>query len=280
MVLVVGATGTTGGVVLRELLDRGARVRALTHSPGNADGLRALGADPVVGDLADPASLAGAFDGIERAYVAVPPGEHQAELEENAYAVAEQAGVYHVVKLGIIGQSSESPVRFHRTHAEAFDALQASSLRWTLLQPAGFMQNYLLTPPGITARPDAKVAHVDARDVGAVAARALGEEGHEGSTYALTGPEALSDADIAAQLAEVLGRDVPVVAIGDDDLAAGPREAGLDEWMVEGMGELTELQRSGALAAVTPDVEAVLGRPPTPFRRFAEDHRADFPLPA
>jgi uncharacterized protein YbjT (DUF2867 family) len=276
MVLVVGATGNTGGAVLRELLGRGAKVRALTHSPEKADALRALGAEPVVGDLTDPASLAPAFDGIERAYVAVPPGEHQAELEENAYAVAEQAGVYHVVKVGFIGQSPESPMRFARAHAEAFDALQASSLRWTLLQCCGFMQNYLVTPPGITARPDAKVAHVDARDIGAVAARALSEEGHEGSTYVLTGPEPLSDADIAAQLGEVLGREIPLVTIGDGDLAAGLRQMGLSDWLVEGLGELTAFQRSGALATVTPDVEAVLGRPPTPFRRFAEDHRADF----
>jgi uncharacterized protein YbjT (DUF2867 family) len=276
MVLVVGATGNTGGAVLRELLGRGATVRALTHSPEKADALRALGAEPVVGDLTDPASLAPAFDGIERAYVAVPPGEHQAELEENAYAVAEQAGVYHVVKLGVRGQSPQSPMRFARKHAEAFDALQASSLRWTLLECAGFMQNYLRTPPGTTARPDAKGAHVDARDVGAVAARALTEEGHENSTYVLTGPEALSDTEIAAQLGEVLGREVPVRAVSDDDLAVGLRGHGLSDWYVEGLLELNDWYRTGAAAELTPDLEAVLGRAGTTFRRFAEDHRADF----
>jgi uncharacterized protein YbjT (DUF2867 family) len=277
MILVVGATGTTGRAVLRELAGSGGRVRALTRSAEGADALRELGAEPVVGDLADPVSLAAAFDGIERAYVATPASEHQAELEANAYAVAEQAGVYHVVKLGVHGQSHASPMRVARAHAEAFEVLEASSLRWTLLQCCGFMQNYLRTPPGLTARPDAKVAHVDARDIGAVAARALTEEGHEAATYVLTGPEALSDAEIAALLGDVLGREVRVVPVSDDDLAAGLRQAGLNDWLVEALLEVNAYNRSGATAQTTPDVEAVLGRPATSFRRFAEDHRADFP---
>jgi uncharacterized protein YbjT (DUF2867 family) len=275
MILVVGATGTTGSAVVRDLVARGARVRALTRTPAHADALRAAGVEPVVGDLADPASLGPAWDGVERAYVASPLVERLADLEANAYAAAERAGVYHVVKLGSLGQSSEAPARFSRAHAAAFDALHASSLRWTLLESAPFMQNLLTTPPGVTATPDARVARVDARDVAAVAARALSEEGHENCSYQLTGPEAMTDADVAGTLADVLGRDVPVAAVSDDELASRMR-GHLPDWTVDGLVEVWELQRSGALAGVAPDVVALLGRPATPFRRFAEDHRDAF----
>lgn len=273
MVLVVGATGTTGSVVVRDLVARGIPVRALAHSSARAGELRAVGAEPVVGDLADPASLGPAMDGVERAYVAVPLGERLPELEANAYAAAERAGVYHVVKLGVIGQSPDAPGRFARAHAEAFDALQASSLRWTLLQSNRFMQNDLRAPPGVTALPDARVSRVDARDVGAVAARALAEEGHENCSYVLTGPEAISDADAAAAIAAVIGRDVPVAAVGDDDMAAALRARGMEDWVVDGLIEHNEAQRAGEQAGVAPDVLALLGRPATPYRRFAEDHR-------
>ena len=92
---------------------------------------------------------------MERFYLATPEGAAQAELERNAIAVAEQSGAYAVVKLGCAGPSAE-------THAEVVDALQATSLRWTILDAA---------------------APLDVPAVAALAARALTEEGHETSTY-------------------------------------------------------------------------------------------------
>lgn len=276
MILVTGATGTTGSVVLADLLERGAPVRALTHTRERADDLRALGAEVAVGDLAEPASLDDALRGVERMYLVQPPGEHQAQHEVNALSAAERAGVYHVTKLGSFGQDAQAPVRFLRAHAEVTEHLQQSSLRWTILQPAGFMQNYLGMAAAVaegrlvSARPEAKVAHVDARDVAAVAARTLAEEGHENCTYVLTGPEAISD----AQIAETLGAQV--VAVGDDDVRGALLEAGFDEWNVEGLVELDAHYRTGAFATPTADVQALLGRPPRSFADFASDHRASF----
>src|SRR3712207_6457686 len=122
MILVTGATGTTGSVVLRDLLDRGAPVRALTHSPEKVDELRALGADVAVGDLNDPASLADAMRGVERMYLVQSPNADQVGQEINAISVAEQSGVYHVVKLGTLGQDPQAECRFLRVHAEVTDA--------------------------------------------------------------------------------------------------------------------------------------------------------------
>jgi uncharacterized protein YbjT (DUF2867 family) len=270
MILVIGASGTTGGAVLRELLDRGAPVRALTSSPAKVEALEALGAEVAVGNLDDPASLAGAMRDVERVYLVQPGGEQQLQRELNAIAVAEQAGAYHLVKLGVIGQNSESPLRFARAHADATEALQASSLRWTILEPNGFMQNYLASPPGVTARPDAAISHVDARDIGAVAARVLTEEGHEGCTYVLTGPEAITDREVAALLG------APVTEIDDEQLRRGLVAAGVPAWTADGLIELQDLYRSGGASGVAPDIEALLGRPAGSFARFVDDHRASF----
>ncbi|HEV2814445.1 MAG TPA: SDR family oxidoreductase [Solirubrobacteraceae bacterium] len=283
MILVVGATGTTGSVVVRELLDAGVPVRGLTRFEEGAQELRALGAEAVVGDLADPLSFVGALRSVERMYLVSSSSEHSAELERNAISAAEQEGVYHCVKLGALGQSASSPVRYSRAHADAIDALQSSSLRWTVLLASSFMQNVLAAAPTIATGQyfssigDARVAHVDARDVGAVAARALAQEGHENCTYTLTGPESLSNDELVATLSEVLGREVEHVRLDDEQVAAALRQAGVPDWNVDGLVEMWEhLYRSGAASAVTPDVEAVLGRPPRTFRRFAEDHREVF----
>ena len=276
MILVTGATGTTGSVVLKELLDRGAPVRALTSSPDKAAELEALGAEVAVGDLSEPGSLDDALRGVERMYLVQPPGEHQEEHEVNAISAAERAGAYAVVKLGAVGQDTLSPVRFQRTHAAVTEHLQQSSLRWTILQSNGFMQNYLGQAEAIregrlvSTRSDAKVAHVDARDVGEVAARALAEEGHENCTYVLTGPTAISDAEIAQ-------------AFGVDLLAASPEDArgamlgaGYPEWNVEGLLELDDFYRAGAAATPAPDVVALLGRNARSITDFVGDHRAIF----
>jgi uncharacterized protein YbjT (DUF2867 family) len=280
MILVVGATGTTGSGVVRELVARGAPVRALTRDPGAADALRALGAEPAVGDLADPASLAGPLRGVERVFLATPASADQPALEANLVAVAEQSGAYHVVKLGALGQAPGATFRFGANHAEAFAALQATSLRWTLLQPGGFMQNALRAAPAIargrypSALDAARVAWVDARDVAAAAARTLTEEGHDACSYVLTGPQALTDAEVCGLLSAALGHPVVHEPCTDEEVAAVLRGIGAPEWNVAGVGELAAFYRSGGAAAVSPDLGALLGREPTGFRQFAEDHRA------
>jgi uncharacterized protein YbjT (DUF2867 family) len=254
VICVVGASGTTGRLVVAELLARGAPVRALTRSPAHAGDLQAAGAEVVVGDLARPATLARAMRGVERVYVALPASERLPELEANAYAAAEQSGAYAVVKLGVLGAAA--PLRLGRIHAEAVEALQASSLRWTVLRPSGVVQSFLRVPgPVVSARGDARVAYVDAGDVAAVAARALTEEGHEQATYELTGPAARTDAQVAA----ALGVELRTASAGER--AAALRAAGASEWDVQALGELDELYLSGGGREVRPDVEALLGRP-------------------
>ena len=280
MILVIGATGTTGREVVRELVEMGAPVRGTSRTEQGAAFIRELGAEAAVADLRDPGSLEKAMRGVERFYLVTPLDAHQAEWEQTAVSVGEYAGAYHCVKLGVLGQSAQSPLRFSRVHAEATEALQGSSLRWTILMPTGFMQNVLAAAPTISegryfsSLEDARVAYVDARDVAEVAARALSEQGHENCSYALTGPAALSHDDLAAVLGEVLGHSVEHVRLGDEEVAAALRQAEVPDWNVDGLVELwRDVYRAGLAEPVTADIEALLGRPPTSFEQFASDHR-------
>src|SRR5262249_14275400 len=143
MLLVTGATGTTGMEVLRALKARGAEARALVRDETRAHQLRALGFTPVTGDLGDPRTLAPALDGVERAYLVAPASPMQSELEQAFLETAKEAGVKHIVKLSVIGASEEAPNRFARSHGKVERALKESELAWTLLRATGFMQNTL-----------------------------------------------------------------------------------------------------------------------------------------
>ena len=117
---------------------------------------------------------------------------------------------------------------------------------------------------------------MDTEDIGAVAARALSEPGHEGQAYTLTGPEALSDDDVAARLSAVLGRRITHVQVPVEAVEESLRTAGYPQWNVDAVTELFALYASGHAGAVSPDIERVLGRPARSVDDFAREHRAAF----
>ena len=143
MLLVTGATGTTGMEVLRALKARGAKARALVRDETKAHHLRDLGFEPTTGDLGDPRTLGAALEDVERAYLVSPISPMQSEFEQAFLETAKEAGVKHIIKLSVIGASPEAPQRFARTHAKVEQALKESGMAWTLLRPTGFMQNTL-----------------------------------------------------------------------------------------------------------------------------------------
>src|SRR3954452_21957596 len=138
MLLVTGATGTTGMEVLKALKARGAEARALVRDETKAHHLRDLGFEPVTGDLGAPRTLGPALEGVERAYLVSPIGPMQSEFEQTFLEAAHEGGVKHVVKLSMIGASPEAPLRFARTHGTVETALKATGMTGTLPVPTGF----------------------------------------------------------------------------------------------------------------------------------------------
>jgi uncharacterized protein YbjT (DUF2867 family) len=183
--------------------------------------------------------------------------------------------VKKVVKLAAMGiEHTDNPLRQVEEH------VRASGLAWTFLHPTWFMQNFSTSmagsvKSGTLAEPaaDKKTAFIDARDIAAVAARALLETGLEGKTLTLTGPELLSRAEVAALLSKELGRPVAYLPVTDEQFRAAVKGF-LTPSYLELMSHLYSVVRAGHTEVKTATVQEVLGRPPISFARFAKDHRS------
>jgi uncharacterized protein YbjT (DUF2867 family) len=122
---------------------------------------------------------------------------------------------------------------------------------------------------------DARVSHLDLRDLAEAAVAALTNDRHLGKTYDLSGPEALHTAEVAEQIESVIGRTIQYQPISVPAMEASLREAGMDPWFAEGLAELYGwIHDSGLGSEVTDAVEQLIGRKATPFRQFAADNRS------
>lgn len=279
MILVTGATGTVGGEVARSLTARGERVRVLVRDGAKGAPFEQNGHEVAVGDFSDPASLDAALDGVDHVFLVCAAGPDQAELEGNVIDAAVRAGVDHLVKLSVAGADAGATVRFARIHAEVEEKLRASGLGYTLLQPNGFMQNSLAYAGSIAAdgafyATEGRVSWVDARDIGDAGAAALVDAGHQGETHVLTGPEGLTNADLAARLSEALGREVRYVEVTPEQAKESMLGMGFPEWTVDALVELFEdVYAKGYAADAASGVKDLTGNEPRTYAQFAADHR-------
>ena len=277
-ILVTGATGNTGRAIVAALADAGVRLRALARNPETA----ALPASPnveiVKGDLDHRDSLVAAMRGIRAAYLNVLPGPHALDQVDNFIAAARQAGVSHIVKLSGMNASPQSRSAIIRLHAEGDRRVAASGLTYSILQANSFFQNILAQIHGIRADGrfylplgDAHQSLIDVADIAAVAAARLRDEHAESGIFNLSGPQSLTFSDVAAELGKALGRDVAYVPISSEAFRASLLDAGLPEAVATNVAELFDVFAEGSYAAVSGDVEKVLGRPPRPYAAFAAE---------
>ena len=282
MILVSGATGTNGKEVVTLLSQRGATVKAMVRDPAKAGDLRTLpGVELVAGDFDDAASLGRALTGVDRAFL-LTPSTDRAEAQQLAFVgTAAAAGVRHVVKLSQFAATPDSPVRFLRYHATVEAALRRSGMAWTFLRPNLFMQGLLnfkdlIRTKGMfaAAAGDARISVVDIRDIAAVAAAALTEDGHEGRIYDLTGPEALTHAEMAEKLSSATGRTIRFMDIPEEQMRSALAGIGMPPWQADGLIEDYAHYRRGEAAAVQPGIQDATGRQPRRFETFAQDYSA------
>ena len=285
-ILISGATGNIGTELTKLLAAQGVPFRAMVRHPDDesAQALRALpGAELAAADFNNPASVGRALTGIERAFL-LTHSSAQAEAQQLSFvAQARQAGVRHLIKQSQWAASTESPVRFLRYHAVVERAITASGLAYTFLRPNLFMQGLLAFKPSIQARGqlfapigEAKVSVVDVRDIAVAAAAALTEPGHENKIYDLTGPQALTHREMAAELSTALHRSVAFVDVAPAELLAFLRKTGMDAWMAEGLVEDYAHYHRGEAAEVAPGVQQATGQPPRSFATFAHDYAPIF----
>ncbi|MGN8001121.1 NmrA family NAD(P)-binding protein [Sphingomonas sp. 22176] len=252
MIFLTGATGSIGGNLARILAARGVKAKALVRKAEDAQRLRAMGHDPVIGDLATPDALVAALSGCDTLILLPPPLKNQIELEANALSAACDAGLSRVVKISAGDANIASPVPWAKAHALGELALHRSGLRWTILRASAFYQNFekLAVPIRKGVSPisagSGNAAFIDAADVAEVAACVLLEHGQDDATYHLTGPQALTMKDIAAALSAGRGKPVRYLDLPVPLYRASLRFAGVGRWLRNGLVAIYRRRRQGA----------------------------------
>src|SRR5215217_5151230 len=283
MILVTGATGNNGTEIVKRLATNHVQIRAMVRNPERASAIALPHVEVVEGDFDRPATLLSALAGVERAFLLTNSSE-RAQSQQIAFIdAARRSGVAHIVKLSQLGAEAHSPVRFLRYHAAVEAALQASGIAYTLLRPNLFMQGLLNFRSTIATRNafyaaagDAKVSAVDVRDIAEVAVAALTESGHEGKIYELTGPQALTHAEMAEELSKALGRQVTFIDIPPEAMRDAFLGFGVPEWQADGLVEDYAHYRRGEAEAVTWGVQDAIGKAPRSFEEFACDYAPMF----
>jgi uncharacterized protein YbjT (DUF2867 family) len=284
MILVTGATGLNGTALLRLLSARGVAVRALVRHPAKAEAIAALPHVEIVqGDMARPETLAPALRDVDRAMLISSSDPMMLEVQSNFVDAAKKAGVRHVVKLSGIMPELNSAFRFARMHDEIEKRLEASGMAFTHLRAGEFMPAYFRQAPNIAAKgamflpmEDARIACIDVGDIAEIAAKVLSGSGHEGKTYPLTGPQALTMAEVAEKLSAATGKTIRYVNVPPEAARQAQLAAGMPPYLADALFELFAERRNGKEATVWPDAAALLGRPPTSFDEFAKRNAAVF----
>jgi len=272
-VLVIGATGELGSAVARALVGLGADVRAMTRS-GNpdVDGLASV----VRADLSDPESLTDAFADVHRAFLVSSPTRDQVELETNAIVAAEAGGLEYVVKV------SNLPIAglddgLHGNHRAIERRLAASPVASAVVQPS-FFASVLLRQLGLLRRDrmvmptgDGAIAWIDPRDIAAVVATLLAADDPPGGALRLTGPEALTAAELATRVGTAVGRGIELLQPDLQSWGEGLQRSGMDPWLVDSTVHLYEAVAQGALADTSDAVGRVLRRSPRPIDEWLND---------
>ena len=281
--LISGATGMIGGLVVDALVERGESLVAMVRpgsDPGRLAGLARVRI--VEGDFDDARSLERALQGVGRAFLVTNSSERTEGQQKAFVAAAQRAGVRHLVKLSQLHAAPGSPVRFLRYHAAVEAAIEESGVPYTFVRPNLIMQAYLPLGPSIQAGvlqapiEESQVSIVDARDIAAVVVAALTEDGHEGHTYDVTGPEAVTHAEIAAAFGAAAGHEVRFEPVPPEVFVSAMEQMGMPAWQAEGLAEDYAHYGWGEAGGVFPDVERVTGRPARNVRDFAAEHAAAF----
>ena len=277
-ILVTGATGTVGSEVVKLLRAQNVSFRAAVRSvrDTNANGLDESAC--VSFDFLDARTFGPAFDGVTCMFLMRPPALANPKKDmAPAIEAARKAGVRKIVFMSLFGAET-IPLLPHRTIERL---IVTSHMDYTFLRPSFFMQNLsgmnapdilrlneILVPAG-----QGRTSFIDVRDIAAVAAKVLTEDGYKNSSLTLTGSQALTYFEIADILTRVLGRPITYTNPSILRFIVAMRARGLNNAVIAVMTAIYTVNTLGLAASVTPDVERVLHRQPILFEQFAIDYR-------
>ena len=275
-VLITGATGNTGSGLVPKLREAGVEVRAFVRDEAKAQALKDIGVEVVLGDLDRPETIEPAVEGVDKIYLLTWNGPTQEKQVENVLNAAKKAGNPHIVRHSMWGSEKS---RIIQQGERAEQAIKSSGLPWTLLKPTFFMQNTMMAAQTIKSdgviywdTGNGKLGMIDVRDIVDSAYAVLTGSGHDGKSYILTGPKAISMQDVANTFSKVLGRDINYVNVPHEASVQSMVSMGFPEWIARGYGELMEGFSQGFASQVTDNVETLTGHPARSFEQFARDY--------
>jgi NAD(P)H dehydrogenase (quinone) len=285
-VIVTGASGHLGRLVAEQLLERVAPedLILVTRRPEALHECRARGADVRYGDFDDPASLRDAFAGGRRMLlISTDAVGRRVRQHRAAIDAAATAGVAHVVFTSIVNPVPGNPNGAHaREQGETEAMLHRSAPEWTVLRFGSFAE--LVLAPAATAvqnhrlvtnAGDGRIVTVSRRDCAEAAAIVLTGDGHAGKTYEITGPESLSQRELAELYGTLSGQPVKLVQLSDAMLTTVLVGIGTPmpiAWQFTAFGRAL---RQGYFDVIDPAFERLSGHPPVALRDVLIAHRAD-----
>ncbi len=282
--IVTGASGQLGRQVVELLVEVGAGpIVAISRSPDKLADLQAKGVETRQGDFNDPASLEPAFAGGRRILIIstddLDPGKRLA-AHSNAVAAAKAAGIGHIVYTSLINPVSDSPIGFASDHEETEKLIAASGADYTILRNNLYADLLLMggrqsiaMGKHFAAAAEGKTGYVTRTDCARAAAAALmTATGRQ--TLDITGPQTVSQAEVAAILSEVAGKDIPYIALPAEDLVQAMIGNGMPEFMARVFVSFDEAIAQGYLDVASDDLKTLAGQPGQPVRDFLLANRA------
>lgn len=285
MIVVFGATGNIGSALTKELRGKGAAFKCVVRDPDAAQGKLGDAVELVKGDLADRASLDAALVGAEKVFLVCGHSPTLSDLEANALEAAKEAGAKYFVKCSgsTAGITPDAESVVGQAHYASEQAVKASGMDYTILQPNLFFQTLLAQAPMIAndskmalpLAPDAPLAMIDTRDVGAVGAEILTSDGHAGQTYYLSGAASNLNA-FAAALTQQLGREISIMTPPLEAAGEMMTQRGMPDWLVTHQLAMMKLGATGGFGNVSDNVEKLTGKPARTLTDFVSDYLGAF----
>jgi NAD(P)H dehydrogenase (quinone) len=282
--LIGGATGATGSVATKLLLEKGFPVRALVHKDDErAHKLRALGAEIFVGDVLDFRAVRRAFEGMKRAYFVYPMRPGLVEATANYAQAAREAKAEFIVNMSQRTARSDARSNSALQHWLAEQVLDWSGTPVCHLHPTAFnewllyMRNMIrdgryAVPFGGTGL----FAPISAEDQGAVIAAILADPtGHAGQTYSLCGPVEVTPPEIASIVSQTLGKPVRYEKITGEQWVHELKGVEIP-FLAQHLNAIAEMHHDGQMAGTNDVVERITGRKPQSVAEFVEKHGVAF----
>ncbi|MEK5642891.1 MULTISPECIES: SDR family oxidoreductase [Paenibacillus] len=274
--LVTGATGKLGRKVVETLLQTvpASQLAVSVRNPDKAEDLRARGIDVRHGDFDVPETLDKAFAGIDRLLIISADGDNETRIRQhtNAVEAAARAKVGFIAYTSL-GNAAESKLFLAPPHQAAEQAILKTGIPYSFLRNNWYLENeipsiqgVLAGAPWVTSAESGKVGWALQQEYAEAAAAVLAGEGHENTVYELSG-KLLTQAELVNALGDVLGKEVPLQQVDDEQYADIMKQAGVPEFALPIVVGIQQGIREGQLEIESQDFEKLLGRPLTPIAK-------------